>query len=437
VSLFLSSTYLLFKYIQYFPYRKIKTDSSEGIDIGWFAPSANLFEFEADPALIKIGFWGELKNIDSRIVSRSIWFLVPYLSNEFKNHKLQARFLEVIHQNSAVRIFPIASEFDIISLFKIQKQNMTFSFRHIYWLVFRSRASLNQIPPLLLRSFNGVNFTRNQLNDFLIRKSLSAFPKEMHTFYLLEGQPWEASLVQVGQENRNTSIGVVHTPFRQRDSQILNIFIGLDEAVQVKVAPDIVLCPDEKTFKSLEILSKERIRVVRVEAHRFPFAKMPDHTYSNRRNSKILYVEDTDHELTICFVKLFEEMNQLHSNRYELSIKCHPALPKLPAYKNVCLNNEPAPFQLFVFGEDTSAIFQDQFARCRVALFSNKIFASEIAQTVVSDSIYTISQGSDLLTALQSEMIEAGERGNGLFRNQDFRLWRSFLAEVVEYRVNN
>ncbi len=424
-----SLTYLVTKYLQYLPYRRTKAFGANQTRLGFFSPSVHLEEF-VDPDVL--GFWGQVKFLDSRLKSEAIWFLIPYKPPGI-SHRRNARRISDLQVNSDFSIFPIASLFDLSLLAKTCIRVIKFKY-YIGSLALRKLLSLPTVDSvgIIDRENLGSGVARVELNHYLIESALSKFRQLKYVLHLMEGQSWEIALRLHANRLNLKTLGVIHTPIRRQDSQILNHLIHQDGEPPFSNAQKI-LCPSQDSAKYLESLGVSSSSLQLVEAQRFAHrAAISQHTYSSG-SRKLLYVADASPINSEHFQsQILGHLEAVGGGAFDVHLQPHPAgTPILSSTFKPWSAKECGEWGLVIFGPETSAYLQPEFANSNVRIFKPQNVLTK-TPPIDAHEIPLMEDFASILESILNPFI-LGETIHYLInRNFDFPEWRRVIHEVLQ-----
>jgi hypothetical protein len=429
IQVLLSLAYLLTKYLQYLPYRDTMAMGANHTELSFFSPCVHLDEF-VEPGFL--GFWGEVKHLDPRLKSKAKWFLIPYKAPGM-SHRNIARQISEVQNRSEFSIFPIASLFDLrllakacIRVTKFHHYVGSLALRRL--LVLKAGNSVGVINTKNL----GVGIARVELNHYLIESTLSRFKPLKYIFHLLEGQSWEIALRHHANRLNIETIGVVHTPIRKEDSQILNYLIGNDGELSFSSVGKI-LCPSQDSVTYLEELGVSSSLLQLVEAQRFSQRSTNSgHNYSSA-SRKLLYVADANPINSEYFQhQILEHFENAGMEPFDVHIQSHPAgTPVLSSTFKSWLSSARGEWGLVIFGPETSAYLQPEFTNSNIRIYKPPYLIPTI-YPVEAEKIPLIEDFALVSESILNPFI-LGERNSSLiYRNYNFPEWRKVIHDVLQ-----
>jgi hypothetical protein len=248
----------------------------------------------------------------------------------------------------------------------------------------------------------------------------------------MEGQSWEIALVDEADKFGNQTIGVMHTPLRKSDSQILNYLLHQNNEVFVQKIGRI-LCPSEGCISSMQALGIPSSCLQLVEAQRFSSPAIRSrHAYS-QDSKRLLYVADASSINSRFFqLQILKILDNDGFGELEFFIQEHPS--GTPIISNLFKSwdsKKSGSWGLIIFGPETSAYLQPEFEDS-----SGRILAPvsiDIKYPVTRDA--SIPLFEDLSQILES-ILEPHVIGVGghsfVHRNPDFPRWREVISEIFE-----
>ena len=424
-----SLAYLLAKYLQYLPYRHTKSVCTNQTRLSFFSPCVHLEEF-VEPDVL--GFWGEVKFLDARLKSEATWFLIPYKPPRMSHRKI-ARQISGVQIKSDFSIFPIASFFDLKLLAKASIRVIKFHY-YVGSLALRKFLSLTTVDSIgIIDAENlGVGIARVELNHYLIESALYKFKTLNYVFHLMEGQPWEIALRHHANRLNIKTFGVIHTPIRKRDSQILNHLIHEDGELSIS-SDEKILCPSQDSAKYLENLGVLSSSLQLVEAQRFSHrSTTSQHSYSSS-SRKLLYVADASSINSEHFqLQFLRYLQTVGGEAFDVHLQSHPAgTPILSSKFKSWGARERGEWSLVIFGPETSAYLQPEFANSNVRIYKPRDVLSKTSLV----EAYEIPQIDEFALVLESILnpFTLSERNSSLInRNFDFPEWRKVIHDVLQ-----
>ena len=424
-----SLAYLIVKYFQYLPYRATSAISTNQAKLSFFSPCIHLEEF-VEPHVL--GFWGEVKNLDPRLKAEAVWFLVPYKPPGI-SHAEVAKQISKIQSKSDFSIFALAALFDLKVLGRACFGMAKF---HYYagFCAFKSVLSSKRIKPMkVIDAKNlGVGIARVEVNRLLVKSALSKLKSVKYIFHLMEGQSWEIALTHHAQSLNKKTIGVIHTPLRRQDSQLLNYLIcgeGADSLTGIRK----ILCSNIYSVKHLEKLGVSSSKLQLVEAQRFPLhTNISQHCYSSG-STKILYVADANSANSEYFQnQILKHLEKAGLESLDIYIQSHPAgSPVLSSAVKLWTPGVCGMWGLVVFGPETSSYLQPEFASSNVRILKPK---NSIAHVSIfgAPEIPTIEDFALVSESILNPFV-LGEKGSSLiYRNLEFSAWRKVIKDVLK-----
>jgi hypothetical protein len=424
-----SLAYLLTKYLQYLPYRRTKNICANQTKLSFFSPCVHLEEFVKPDIL---GFWGEVKYLDPRLKSDATWFLIPYKSPGM-SHRSIARQISGVQDKSGFSIFPIASLFDLKLLSKALIRVTKFHY-YVCSLALRKLFTLTAGDSIgVIDSKNlGVGIARVELNHYLIESTLSKFKPINYVLHLMEGQSWEIALRHHANRLKINTIGVVHTPIREQDSQILNHLIRQDGEVSLSNFEKI-LCPSQDSAAYLENLGVLSSALQLVEAQRFSHHPATSlHSYSNS-SKRLLYVADASSVNSDYFQhQILGYLENVGTEAFDVHIQSHPAgTPVLSSTFKSWSPRSRGEWGLVIFGPETSAYLQPEFANSNLRVYKPRKIHSKIS-TVEAHKIPPIEDFALLLESIRSPFILGDKNISLINRDSNFPEWKKVIQDVLQ-----
>ena len=420
--------HLAVKYFQYLNYRFLKMSVDANRRIGFFSPTAYLDEFR----LRRIrGFWGEVKFLDERTRLESVWFLIPNKSPKI-SHRQFALELKDTFRSSNLCIIPLASLFTLNLVVVIACNLIAYHF-FIWFICLRQlfKGDCHKLFWIYDPANSGKEIAATEINRSLLEACLQGTSQLESVVHLMEGHSWEISLIQAATEKGLDCTGLIHTPIRYRDTQILNYFLRYGENCLAQ-SLNRILCPGLETYKYMQHLDVKKSKLGIVEAQRFiPFKNIGHHIY--RKNSRsILYVSDASAKSTSNFLNLVKELNVLEQSDFRFHIQLHTSLSYLDIGQIKRWNSQEfGVWGLVIFGPETSSYAQSEFSGSNIRIFDLSEKSLDL-----NDSGFTHSQIPKIhsLCSLESEIASPFILGNGLDSllniDSNFPAWRKELNEL-------
>jgi hypothetical protein len=421
LSFILTVIYFIGKYFSYLPYRTVKPQGPTKNHVAWFSPSIHLDEFLDEDI---VGFWGKAKTLDLAIKRNSIWYQIPFRLPK-ESHLQISKQMKFINETTDYCLLPIARFCTVITVLKSTLNSFRLH-KRIYdiW----NSDNFHKIKPgicSLILDDLGFPIGRTVLNDSLLDAAIQHESTIKAGLTLLEGQPWELSLIHYIARSGGKVIGNIHIPLRERDTQILNHFLN-DDYLFHSYPLNKIICSDLGTEEQLLRVKNPGTKLALVEAQRFfdadeNFCKVLVHNFDS---NQILYVEDSNFENTLLFESLVSELS---SKQYRFFVKTHPASPrKLKPDFSSFSESESLEFALVIFGADTSSYLQSSYRKSNVALLSK----TKGPVSATSGHLPQIDSTQDLLKAIHSTFNMESNGNTGLLQDSEFKRWRRVLNEL-------
>lgn len=418
--------YLVSRYFLYFFYRNTNSVNISRNPVAFFSPSTNLEEFLTRS---KTGFWGELKYLHPKLKLNTVWFLIPNKPRGI-SHLEFSKTLRKISHASHFALFPLAQYFYLKVLITTIRNVCTY---HFFVSSLIARFFFNQYSDSILQIFNERNLGKGiaaiALNKSLIEVSLKKSPQLQTIIHLMEGQPWEISLLQEAKAMDISSISVIHTPIRKLDTQILNYFIT-QRGEQPASYTSKVMAPGMDSALQLKQLGLKEEKVCIVEAHRFiPFVSRGEQTYSNE-SKDVLFVADANIQNTIAFIQMVEELNSIEKTELNFFIQMHPASPhyELDNFQ-IWEPKSPKEWGIVIFGPETTAFLQDEYSNANIAVFVEQKRLSGSFE-IFPMNFSKIHNGAQIKKFIMKPAVLNFSTTQILLKDNSFRVWRKELYEI-------
>ncbi len=420
--------YFSFKYLEYIPYRQFRRLDYSKRKVGVFSPTLHLKEF-SDRSYT--GFWGEFKFLDSSFSADTAWFLIPYKPIGASNRRI-AREISRINHGEEFLLIPLAAFLSLRVLINAIFQVISFhAFIAKLFLLELTNHSNDDFTYVLSSIDLGISLSRTELNRQLITSVMTGENQLKNCIHLMEGQSWEISLNNLSTQSNFGCWGVIHTPLRGEDSQILNYLLSIDGKNLAEQMQGIC-CPGELSLNYLQELGLANKQLRLVEAQRFNhYRETQKLTYSNN-SRKILYVADANLETTKLFVG-FSTSDIAAGRNLDLQffIQPHPSqvhlefdmLQKLDAADN-------REFGLIIFGPETSSFLQSEFGESNIRIFSplTAVGYSPLGVECMIPRIEAIESVEDQIKSPFKLGVSADSIA---IKDTSFKKWRLLIDELL------
>ncbi len=420
--------YFAYKYLEYFPYRGFRRLDYSKRKVGVFSPTLHLSEFSNRSYT---GFWGEIKYLGSALRVDTAWFLVPYKPIGISNRQI-AREISRINQEEEFLLIPLSA---FLSLRVITKA----IFQVVSFHAFIAKLLLREIVTRPKNDFSwvlnsidlGISLSRTELNRHLITTALARENQLKNCLHLMEGQSWEIVLNDLSIKSNFGCWGVIHTPLRGEDSQILNYLLainGKNFAEQMRG----ICCPGELSLDYLQELGLTKKQLRLIEAQRFShYGDSQKFTYS-KSSKKILYVADANLETTKLFAGFATGQIAMEGDSdLQFFIQPHPSqvhldfgmLQKLDAV-------DSREFGIIIFGPETSSFLQSEFGESNIRIFS-PLSASSYSPLGVDWKIPRIDAIESVGDQIES-LFKLSVNANSIaIKDTSFKKWRMLIDELL------
>jgi hypothetical protein len=418
-----ASLYLIAKYFQYMPYKIFREFAASRKTISIYSPSHLLNEF-SNPSIN--GFWGNVKYLNPSLQSGVIWCLVPFKGPN-SNHRKIVSEIKNIQAQGKFSIYPLASLFDLKLLMIVIKHITVFQIEYLRRLIRLILIDRNFIDYRLVnRSAFGRNLARTELNNQLFKFHFELQVDLKKCLFLMEGQSWEISLVEHASKKDIECHGVIHTPIRFNDTQILNYFLGTKDQMFVSLLKS-VLCPGEESLQTLRALGCKQNQLKLIEAQRFVEpSEYSKHGYS-KTSKKILFVADANKETTESFLQQRAVFN--NTLDYEFYIQPHPSFTPHNLHGCLIWNGDSASeWGLVIFGSETSSYLQPKFYDSNAYFFLP--FEVTSGDIVPSESEGFLNHLDKISSAVLNPIFPSLVSKSKILRSDDFQLWKDRLNEI-------
>ena len=421
--------YFALKYLEYSSYRRFRNLDFASKKLGVFSPSLHLSEFTNRSYT---GFWGEIKFLDKSVGVNTAWFLIPYKQTGTSNRQI-VKEVSRVNQETDFLLIPLAAFFSLKVLSRAILEFITFhAFIAKLLLLEISTQPENKFWSVFDVQCLGIGLSRTELNRHLISSSLAQENQLKNCLHLMEGQSWEIVLNDVSLGSELKCWGVIHTPLRNHDSQILNYLLALDgENLANKMQG--ICCPGQLTIDSLEELGIQRSQFRLVEAQRFNhYRNTGNFTYS-RDLRKVLYVSDANIETTETFAELVtRKTGESGHSEVQFHMQAHPSQAHL---KYIQLPNwnvsELTEFGLIVFGPETSSFLQPEFSESNIRIFnpSSEASSSPLGADLMIPQIETLENIED---CIKNQFRLDKNDDSIIVKDLNFKKWRMLIDELLE-----
>lgn len=414
-----SVAYLAYKYLQYLPYKVFRNSYFGENKIVFFSPSHHLREFTDRT---KKGFWGEVKFLSDDVVDHGLWCLIPY-KHKGSSHRKIASEIKSIQLNSKLSVFPLASLFGfgvfvslVLTTSRLHFQLVKSTFGLINPNVGTLDASVFQ------NGFFGKNLAQTELNRILIKKFLRNMEKPRSVVTLMEGQSWEIALIIQCMNFNIQCYGVIHTPVRGEDSQILNYFLHYKELPLISHL-QTVLCPGNSSVQRLIALGADKKSLVQVEAQRFARSTVGQKHRHAPESKRVLYVADANEKNTDYFLQQIKMISE--SSCFQFFIQPHPAsVLKGDLMKYIWDGSKVSDWRVVLFGPETSAYLQPEFSDSSTLVFGTANDAESPSRLKRISDLNEVTTGTFNAKSGEANYMDM------LNVDPEFPLWRATLNDL-------
>jgi hypothetical protein len=244
----------------------------------------------------------------------------------------------------------------------------------------------------------------------------------------MEGQSWEIALNDLALKSGLCSWGVIHTPLRAKDSQILNYFLKSDE--QSFVERNIrVCCPGRSSLKTLSDLGLPINQLQIVESQRFIHAQDSKYFTYSRLSRKVLYVADTNIQTTEQFAKVIASLEGKNENPdLDFFLQPHPSQSHLEFARLPLVDYlKTSEFGVVIFGPETSSYLQPEFSESNIRVFS-PLASSNRVNSIIPE----VQDSGDLENSIVSLFkLDKGD-DSIILRDDSFEKWRKVIDELFK-----
>jgi len=421
--------YFAVKYLEYYPFRRFRNVDFASRKLAVFSPSLHLLEF-TDRTYT--GFWGEIKFLNDSIAGNTAWFLVPFKSKGTSNRQT-AREITRVHQETDFLLIPLASFYSLKVMSRAIIEFVTFHrFIAKVLLIEAIGHHKNGFTWAFDAQSLGIGLSRTELNRHLISASLAQENQLKNCLHLMEGQSWEIALNDIAGASQFNCWGVIHTPLRSQDSQILNYLLAIDEENLAERMQGIC-CPGQLTIESLEALGISSSQFRLIEAQRFNHYQTTLNFKYSRESRRVLYVSDANIETTELFAELIAEKSWNDAlSQVQFLLKAHPSqthmeFTQLPRWDA----SDSVEFGLVIFGPETSSCLQPEFSGSNIRTFKSNAMASNplIGAEIRIPLIETLENLEDFIENpftldMSDESIIA--------KDLNLKKWRKLIDELLE-----
>ena len=417
--------YLMVKYFRYFPYRSFKKIDYSMMLLGVFSPSLHLREFTNRSY---VGFWGETKFLNVNMAFKTAWFLVPFKAHGNSNRQLVQQIRQ-INQESQFKLIPLASFLSLRILGRSMRDVVSF---HIFVakLLFNefTGKSAGKVCWIFDANNLGAGIARTELNRHLLAVAVDRGNQLKNILHLMEGQSWEIALNDLALKSGFPSWGVIHTPLRTQDSQILNYLLRSEGGNLVEPNKK-VCCPGRSSLKILSDLGVPRNQLQLVESQRFIHPQNSRYFTYSKSSRKVLYVADTNTGTTKQFAKLIGSLEgQLEKPDLDFFLQPHPSQSHLEFARLPLVNHlEVSDFGVVIFGPETSSYLQPEFSESNI-----RVFSSSESSPRANSIIPQIQDSRDIEISIQSLFkLDKGD-DSIILRDDSFEKWRKVIDELFK-----
>jgi hypothetical protein len=278
----------------------------------------------------------------------------------------------------------------------------------------------------------GVRLSATELNKSLIFEAIKFAPNLKKSVHLMEGQSWEISLVEYMANLGIPSYGVIHTPIRELDTQILNYFLEVNRSILAKKLAG-VYCLGKQSALALKIYGLNQRRIIMVEAHRFiRTGVLKVHHNYNENSKNILFVSDANRVTTDLFLKEARQYKSSNSPDLNLFIQLHPSIQDIDVSDfNIFQGVGACSWGIVIFGAETSSYAQPEFAKSNICLFhgdtnSNSLDFSRLAM------IPKFQYFTDIKFLIQNPFFYNNFKISQLNLNPRLTLWKKEIKSLLK-----
>lgn len=420
--------YFIFKFMQYCSYRKLRQLDYSTKEVGMFSPSFHLSEFSDHS---HVGFWGEIKFLHTIFSVKTAWFLIPYKQPKF-SHRQMSKMVSRINQETEFDLIPLAAYFGFGVLVKAIFEFIVF---HAFVMKILMREIIfrtNHVSAWVLHSINlGKSLSKTELNRHLIASIFARENELKNCFHLMEGQSWEIALNHLSINSNFRCWGVIHTPLRWEDSQILNYFLKIEGK---SLAEDMkgICCPGKLSSHYLQELGLSSSSLRLVEAQRFIHSRELGKFNYCRNSRRILYVSDANLETTKAFSDLARhEIGQKSNPDIEFFIQPHPSQVNIGFFGLHKVNySEEREFGIVVFGPETSSFLQPEFSESNIRIFTPISTPNQVPLGAEA-MIPRLEMLSNIEQHIKNPFILNPADDSIILKDAYFKKWRKIINEIL------
>jgi hypothetical protein len=247
----------------------------------------------------------------------------------------------------------------------------------------------------------------------------------------MEGQSWEIILNDLSIKSNFGCWGVIHTPLRGEDSQILNYLLainGKNFAEQMRG----ICCPGELSLDYLQELGLTKKQLRLIEAQRFShYGDSQKFTYS-KSSKKILYVADANLETTKLFAGFATGQIAMEGDSdLQFFIQPHPSQVHLDFGMLQKLDDvDSREFGIIIFGPETSSFLQSEFGESNIRIFS-PLSASSYSPLGVEWKIPRIDAIESVGDQIESLFRLSVNANSIAIKDTSFKKWRMLIDELL------
>ena len=427
--LFQGLGYLALKYFQYLPYRNFRRVDYSKKSLGVFSPSLHLLEF-SDRSYT--GFWGEVKFLSEEMSLKTAWFLVPFKAAGTSNRQLVHQIRQINHE-SQFRLIPLASFLSMQILAEAIIDLISFH-AFLAKLIFYEATKKSDIKVcrIFVQEQLGLGIARTELNRHLLGAGIARGTQLKSILHLMEGQSWEIALNDLSLGLGLPCWGVIHTPLRAQDSQILNYLLKCNERSLAELKKNIC-CPGRSSLETLTGLGVPQSQLQVVESQRFiHFQVLKKFTYSSV-SRKVLYVSDANIKTTEHFAKLIgDKSGHRNKSNLEFFLQPHPSQSHIEFSGLPLVNRlEAHDFGVIIFGPETSSYLQPEFNECNIRFFNPPMPPQRFLQMKYL-GIPQVENLEDIEISLENSFKLNKDDDLLILRDDSFTKWRKVIDELFK-----
>lgn len=375
----------------------------------------------------KIGFWGNMKDLQELKDLKPTYILVPY--KQISPHPIISQKNYNVEDLRALR-----SKYFFIKYFTV------FLLSNLYFIY-------KLIPILYGYFFKNTTILTNTIQNYkyVLGKNLSSsiylkllfidfntnIKNRSNILYSCEGQSWEFSLL-VSNTNHSKFYGNLQIPFRENDTQIKSY--ALIKRFKTPKEINFITVGNRSSKRFIQIIGAQ-FKIIEAEGQRFISAGLDVNLRSKFDHKSISLYLDTDVQTNKKLVEMICKFT-IEMNFEKLYIYDHPSLvnkkiyPKEDSYITINPEKPSKISSINIFSPSTSVVINPKFFGTVVAVYQPYDGASVLWET--RKKIFFNDKKSLLMIIKNNQTFTDSDLDNIVDLNVDLHLWRKFLGTLVD-----